>query len=364
MMLLFSLIPLWCGPLLFSKLEKNSRWISFLDGFVFVSLIGMIFFSILPESFKDSHAWSLLAFAVGIWLPMLLENVFKFKETATHLASFVMVGFGLFLHTLMDGSMLIHVLDMNKHHDSEMLGLAVVLHRVPLGFGLWWLVRPHFGTRLVLWLLAWMTAGTFMGYLGYLELEEIISPTLNQAFQALVAGSLLHIIFHNTFQHSHGDHCHHDHQVAQFHPMESVGNALGVLVLIAAVMGHDIIHEHQIGEDNHLGMGTMVYVLLGWTAPLVYFSFIAFKKLFRGETTSFRRQLSRFSAFHLFLIVLVTWVVGIFGEQAHGFHEFIEVLHHLPMWGDWMACLSGMLTLVYAYFVLVKGARQYLRQFF
>lgn len=364
LLLILSLIPLWFGPLLFSKINRKSPWISFLDGFVFVSLIGLILFSIIPESFAGGNGWAVLFFFGGMWLPVLLEDVFKVKETSTHLASFIYVGFGLFLHATIDGAMLVETPDFSEHHPGEMLSLAVIFHRIPVGFGLWWLVRPHFGNRLVLWLLASMTAGTLLGFYGWHEIETLIPHELNQAFQAIVAGSLLHIIFHNTFQHSHVDHCHHDHEAPEFHPLEMVGNILGIAVLIGAVAGHDLVHEHHAHEAEEMNFGEMVFLLIGWTAPLLYTVFLVMKKILNVQSSNLKVALSRFSAFHLFLLILSSWAIGIFGESAHGVLHFLEELQTMPIWGTVMMVLSALLSALYLYFLLVKGARSYVRQFF
>ena len=369
MMLILSLIPLWFGPLLFSRIRRNSPWISFLNGFIFVSLVGLLFFSIIPESLEVSGAWGLVSLAVGMWLPVVMERVFKVNETSTHLASFVYVGIGLSLHAALDGTMLAEMSDFSEHQTGEMLGIAVILHRIPLGFGLWWLVRPHFGNRLVLWLLFWMTGGTVVGYYGVNEIVNFFPAQIIQCFQALVAGSLLHIIFHNTFQHSHSSQdqehqCHHDHEPDQFHWVEVVGNVFGFIVLVGAVMGHQFVHDYHAEADEAMGVGMILYVLLGWSAPLFYAFFAMNKSILKSKELSAGSMFKRFSAFHLFAVLLTSLIITAFGDSADSVNHFIEELHHLPLWGMVMSSVSGILTVVYLYFMLSKGVRSYFRQFF
>lgn len=364
MLLILSLIPLWLGPVLFSKVKRDSPWVSFLDGFVLVSLIGLILFSIIPESFAGGNAWSVLFFFGGMWLPVLLEDVFKVKETNTHLASFIYVGLGLVLHTAIDGAMLVESPDFSEHHPAEMLSLAVIFHRIPMGFGLWWLVRPHFGTRLVIWLLFAMTSGTLMGYFAWHEIEHIIPRGVSQAFQAVVAGSLLHIIFHNSFQHDHSHECQHDHEAKAFHPLEVVGNILGLLVLVAAVLGHDLVHSHHAEHLDEVGLGALFFTMLSLTAPPVFVIYSVLTKLFKAKPLPRAAKLSRFSALHLFLLILACWGVGLIGDSAHELFEFATELMQTPIWGTLTVVASSILSVAYLYFFLVRGARQYIRQFF
>jgi hypothetical protein len=75
------------------------------------------------------------------------------------------------------------------------LWLAVVLHRLPEGAALWWLMRP-LGERGARVALALVAAATTLGFL----LGGAAAPDLGTAgaalFQAFVAGVMLHVLGH------------------------------------------------------------------------------------------------------------------------------------------------------------------------
>jgi len=105
------------------------------------------------------------------------------------------------LHALIDG-MALGV--TNAHHEYAAHGLpwAVVLHRMPVGLILWWLVRPRFGARAAFLVLGIIAVATCVGYLagGMLSGMESIELAL---FQAFAAGALLHVAVHQRDAHPH-----------------------------------------------------------------------------------------------------------------------------------------------------------------
>jgi hypothetical protein len=74
------------------------------------------------------------------------------------------------------------------------LPLAVVLHRVPVSLVIWWLLRPRLGVWPAALALSVEGLGTIVGYALAQQLApHVENPVLN-AVQALVAGSLLHVV--------------------------------------------------------------------------------------------------------------------------------------------------------------------------
>jgi zinc transporter ZupT len=81
------------------------------------------------------------------------------------------------------------------------MGLAVILHRLPVGLALWYLVAPHFGVRAALAVLLLMCVATALGF----NLGPAWTAALDGAplawFQAFVAGSILHVIVYEPAHH-------------------------------------------------------------------------------------------------------------------------------------------------------------------
>ena len=86
---------------------------------------------------------------------------------------------------------------LRSNRDAIENGIAYVSEdRLTLGLVLWWLVRPRFGAWAAAGALAFMAVATVAGYCaggafgGGLDARELA------LFEALVAGSLLHVVVH------------------------------------------------------------------------------------------------------------------------------------------------------------------------
>ena len=75
------------------------------------------------------------------------------------------------------------------------LALAVAIHSVPVSLLVWWLMAPVFGRIMPALTLIAMCAATVSGYWVGPELSSHLQPQGWAYFQALVAGSILHVAF-------------------------------------------------------------------------------------------------------------------------------------------------------------------------
>ena len=85
----------------------------------------------------------------------------------------------LAVHAMMDGAALIDHTGHDGHHghhDEGSLALGVILHRLPLGLTLWWMVNSKLGLKA-----AFLTLGGLIGAtcLGYFVGDEIIHSFSN-----------------------------------------------------------------------------------------------------------------------------------------------------------------------------------------
>ena len=76
----------------------------------------------------------------------------------------------------------------------DVLALAVVLHRVSDGLGIWWLARPAYGKRVAALLLGTLAVFSVVGFRFAQPITGGASHAWIALFQALIAGSLLHVI--------------------------------------------------------------------------------------------------------------------------------------------------------------------------
>jgi zinc transporter ZupT len=228
--LIATLAALMCGPLLYLLAHPRPALLAFLDGFVLVSIAGLVLLEVVPGAYGDGGAWSLGFLALGAIGPTLVEQGLERARREAHLATLALAVIGLVLHSLGDGAALAPVGDGSTHaghgHAHEALAIAIVVHSVPVGLVVWWIMAPVFGRGLPTITLALMGSGTLVGYLFGLELNQVLGARAFAWFQALVAGSILHVVFGRP--HLEEDSDHREPQP----PFEGLGNLFALVALI------------------------------------------------------------------------------------------------------------------------------------
>src|SRR3546814_3949896 len=99
---------------------------------------------------------------------------------------------GLVAHSLGDG---VALSSGGDAHLDIALPLAVAVHSVPVGLLVWWLLFPVFGIWPPLLAILAMCAGTVVGYVFGPTLGAALGATGWAWIQALVAGTILHVVF-------------------------------------------------------------------------------------------------------------------------------------------------------------------------
>lgn len=257
-LLILSILILFAGPLCYRFVARDARLRALLDGFIIISVGGLILMHVLPESVAAIGAGALAAAAAGVILPVLFERFGGLAAKGTHVLLMVVAWGGLLVHTILDG------LTLAAHSHAEVsaaIAAAIVLHRLPVALLIWWLVRPRYGRRAAGVALSAIALATIAGFLLEGHLHSFGGFDGNSSvfayIQALVAGSLLHVILHND---------HHDHEVSLHSPAqrtraEAIGGLLGACLVaampmleeFAKVTGHGGAagHGHGHGHGHH-----------------------------------------------------------------------------------------------------------------
>jgi uncharacterized protein len=186
-----SIAALLVGPLAARMLRARRGALVCLDGFVLVGLLVLLGFEVLPEALAEAGGYAALAAAAGFVLPSLAER----RLTRFRLSPMVVLALaGLAVHGLLDGAALAAAEHHHSHgHNEVMLAFAVVLHRLPMGLFVWWTVAPY--SRPGAWMVLGIeAAATAVGFIGAGPLLAVLPQTALAVFQALVAGSLVHVI--------------------------------------------------------------------------------------------------------------------------------------------------------------------------
>jgi len=235
--LLASLAALGLGPALLAAAQGRRGVLRAVDGFVVVTIGGIVLLHILPHAFAIGGWPVLLLAATGLLAPSLFERYLGSRLPQASRWVLLLALVGLSLHALIDGTVLSEAHGGHQHehgaHES-LMALGVILHRVPEGLAIWWAFRLRHGPRGVALALLVIGGATTLGFVLGERLENLLGPL--HGVQALVAGSLLHVLFHPP----HDDDDPEAHAVLQrfTRPAAIVGALLGLALLGALSLAH------------------------------------------------------------------------------------------------------------------------------
>ncbi|MGX9462653.1 metal transporter [Shewanella sp. A14] len=256
--LIASCIALLFGPLFYRFFSSGSGLQKGLDGFIFVSLGGLVLIHILPELLEHGGFITLLFVLLGVWGPTASEKLFHRYSEITHNITLTLGISGLLLHTITDGGAMILA---QQDGNSTLLALGVIMHRLPVGVAIWWLLKPQVGTRWASIVLAAMMVLTSVGYFAGEHLLTQLSLENTVYLQAFVTGSILHVVLHQPHGHQQED------KQGQYQYQAGIGSLLGLgllaLLLLMDTGGHEHVHQDH-GSDQFISwLLTISPILLG-----------------------------------------------------------------------------------------------------
>ncbi|MEL7186677.1 MAG: hypothetical protein AAFN50_09640 [Pseudomonadota bacterium] len=186
MNLILSIAALLVGPVLYGTGRRNPNAGRVLNALVVAAITAIICVHIIPEAWEVAGTSSILVLGVGALFPLLLERLFRKAHDTAHLVIVALAAAGLVLHAVIDGL----ALSPDTGHGTAW---AIILHRLPVGMAIWWVVRPNFSTIIAIAMFAAIIVASTLGFLlgdAFFEIAEAESIALLQAF---VAGSLAHV---------------------------------------------------------------------------------------------------------------------------------------------------------------------------
>ena len=248
------------GPVVYQVLNKNDKLTSFIDGFVVTSIAGLFLTHIFSHQYEN-----LLLVIFLLLLGFLGPNILGFA-----------------FHEFVDGAVLSSTVG---NSDLLALQIAVIIHRLPAGLTLWWILRPKYGFKfasIIVGLMLILTSfGFFFADSGFKE-NEIISY-----LQVFVAGSILHVVFFQFHldQHHHNQSiqgCKHCDKKKQENPfLEGLGNVLGIILVVFVYLMTKAKNEHT--DHHHIHTESLNYLdtfihhfihLFQVSAPALFLAFV------------------------------------------------------------------------------------------
>jgi len=219
-----------------------------------VSLGGLVLIHILPELLEHGGFLTIVFVVIGIWGPTLSERVFHRHSEMTHNVTLALGIGGLLLHTITDGGALILA---QQSGNSPLLALGIILHRLPVGVAIWWLLKPQIGSRWSMLVLTTMILLTVVGYFAGEQFLSQLSLENTVYLQSFVTGSILHVVLHQPHGQPPSD------KLGQFEYQAGIGSLFGIGLLFILLMMDPVGHNHNHSTEHLLDwMHTIAPVLL------------------------------------------------------------------------------------------------------
>ena len=247
LLLISSLIALIVGPALFPLFERRRHLYRLLDGFIIVVIAGIVLIEVMPEVLAHNALAGLVLLCIGLLGPTILERLFHKVAGQVHRTAIIIGIIGLIAHAFVDGIVLCELPTVNTNGEN-LLGIGVVLHRLPVGFTIWWLLRPRYGLGAALTALSIMMIGTVGGYVIGPEIGYLATGNALILFQALAAGTILHVVIHRPHESPAPPNS--SAPAWFFRWAEGIGNVLGLGVLALLIW----LHPGHVGDHAHLNV--------------------------------------------------------------------------------------------------------------
>jgi hypothetical protein len=189
---LLSTLALLCAPVIYATLDRFQGSRDVLEGFVLITITGIVCLHIVPEAWRLGGTPSLFFLVLGLAFPLLLERVYRRALARAHLLVLVLAAASLVVHATLDGIALLPAVAGESVLDNG-LALGVILHRLPVGVAVWWVLRPRFGVAVAVAVLLAIVLATGISYFFFGA--GLLSGDLTSLafFQSFVAGSLVHV---------------------------------------------------------------------------------------------------------------------------------------------------------------------------
>ena len=199
LLVVLALLALCVGPVLGPLLSRSRSVSSAIDGFVIITVGGLVGLHILPQSVGLGGAAALPLAALGLFFPAILHRFDARQSSAGARGGRAFVATTLlllaaFAHAVLDGVALVAGREHHDEHSVPLLAIAVIVHRLPYALALWSVGRERLGLPRTLLVLAALAGGTIAGALAGDQLVNSSSEGALALLQAFAAGAILHVL--------------------------------------------------------------------------------------------------------------------------------------------------------------------------
>lgn len=181
------------GVFLYAWLHGRPRLTRGVDALVYVAVPGLVVWWVAPDAWQERDAMPVVAVGLGWGSVTLLERLFRRLASRADDGAILAGMSGMAVHALMEGAAFV---PGPRGAPAAAFVWGVVTHRVLVGSVIWWLLRPRHGRVAVGLGAAAVSLATVAGYMAGPQLLGAREGPWVPLYQAFVAGSLLHVVFH------------------------------------------------------------------------------------------------------------------------------------------------------------------------
>ncbi|MFQ5609369.1 MAG: hypothetical protein ACE5F8_03775, partial [Woeseiaceae bacterium] len=103
MTFILSAVALFLGPFLYALGQKTPTARQILDGFIFITIAGIVCVDIIPQSISNGGVYAFAFLVLGLAFPVVLEKNFRKAVPHAHEVVLLLAAIGLILHAAIDG---------------------------------------------------------------------------------------------------------------------------------------------------------------------------------------------------------------------------------------------------------------------
>ena len=187
--LIAALLAPIAGVLLYVWLHNRPNTMRLIDTIVLVVLPLLVAWQIFPHVWFERQISPLIAVLLGGGVLYLVEKISHTVARHADNITILLAMLSMVLHALLEGGALIPATA------SASFAFAVTVHRVAAGLLIWWLLEPRHGVVAGIAGVGAVLLATVIGFAASTELLPDEHSAI-ELYQAFVAGSLLHVVFH------------------------------------------------------------------------------------------------------------------------------------------------------------------------